>query len=278
MPAAETQTLTRAISILDCFSPDQSELGVREIARRVGLSRSTVGRLLATMHAAGILGQNPTTRTYAMGAKVLTWAGVYAATLDVRVKARPILEHLHRMTRETVSLYILDGCERVCVERLESPEGLRFVVRVGERMPLHAGASGKVLLAFLPPDQRREILRAISLTPLTGNTITSIPKLERELALVRKRGYAASVGERVVGGTSVAAPVRGASGDVLAALNLTAPTPRVSDEKILDYVKWVTQAAAQISREMGYMPPGREEIPSARGRGPSRQRMARSLS
>lgn len=252
MPMAETQTLTRAISILDCFSPDQAELGVREIARRVGLSSSTVGRLMATMHAAGILSQNPATRTYALGAKVLAWAGVYTATLDVRAKARPALEELHRLTRESVSLYVLDGTERVCVERIESPEHIRVVVRIGERFPLHAGASGKVLLAFLPAERRQAILKAIPLTRLTPNTIASRAQLERELATVRRRGYAISVGERVSGAASVAAPIRCSDGTVVAALNITGPMPRVTDAKLSEYLELVIQAAARISRDMGY--------------------------
>ena len=252
MPAVETQTLARAFSILDSFSPDQSELGVRDIARRLGLSRSTVGRLLATMHAAGILHQNPNTRAYALGAKVLAWAGVYTATLDVRARARSALEELHRLTRESVSLYILDGTERVCLERIESPEHIRVVVRVGERLPLHAGASGKVLLAFLPAERRKAILEAIALPRLTPNTIANRAQLERELATVRKRGYAISVGERVSGAASVAAPIRGSDGNVIAALNITGPMPRVTDAKLLEYAELVIRAAAKISRDMGY--------------------------
>jgi len=252
MPSPGTQTLLRAISILDCFSPDKTELGVRELARHLGLSRSTVGRLLTTMHTAGILSQNPTLGAYALGPKVLAWASVYTGALDVRAKALPALKELHRLTRESMTLYILDGNERVCVERIESPEHIRVFVRLGERMPLHAGASGKVLLAFLPAERRDALLKSIPLSRLTPNTIVSRVQLVRELATIRKQGYAVSVGERVLGAASVAAPIYGAEGNVVAALNITGPMPRVTDAKLSEYVPLVLKATAKISREMGY--------------------------
>jgi IclR family transcriptional regulator, KDG regulon repressor len=252
MPSSGSQTLVRGISILDCFSPDTTELGVREAARRLGLSRSTVGRLLTTMHTAGILSQIPTTGAYALGPKVLAWASAYTYTLDVRAKALPALKELHRLTRESVTLYILDGDERVCVERIESPEHIRVFVRLGERMPLHAGASGKVFLAFLPAERREELLKSIRLSRLTPNTIVKRTQLARELATIRKQGYAVSVGERVLGAASVAAPIYGAGGNLVAALNITGPMPRVTDAKLSEYVPLVVKASAQISREMGY--------------------------
>ena len=262
MPASETQTLTRAFAILDCFSPERSEMGVREIARQLGLSSSTVGRLLASMHGARLLTQNQTTRAYSLGPKVLAWAGVYTSSLDIRARARPVLEDLHRITRESISLYILDGDERVCVERIESPERIRSVVRIGERMPLHAGASGKILLAFLPPAEGEQILRSIPLKPITSRTLTDRKALERELAAVRRQGYAVSLGERVPGAASVAAPIQDASGRVIAALNISGPLPRFTKAKISKYLKQVTRAAAHISQAMGFLAQPRDSTPT----------------
>ena len=100
MPAESSQTLSRAIAILDCFTQDKSELGVREIARMVELSSSATGRLLAAMKELGVLSQNPDTRAYSLGARVLTWAGTYNAVLDVRNRALPAIQELHQTTRE----------------------------------------------------------------------------------------------------------------------------------------------------------------------------------
>ena len=163
MPANETQSLHRAIAILDCFGTSQPELGVREIARQLELHPSTVGRMLTTMMTLGILTQDKESHRYRMGSKVLSWSAVYMSNLDLRAEARPYMEELYKATRETVSLYLLDGSTRLCIEQLESPQTVRMVARVGERMPLYAGASGKVLLAFLSPEKRDDILKNMQL-------------------------------------------------------------------------------------------------------------------
>jgi len=252
MAGAETQTLIRAAAILDSFSAEQPELGVRDLARRLELSPATTGRLLATLHSVGILQQNETTRAYALGAKVLGWANVFSSTLDVRDKARPLMEELHRRTRESVSLYIRDGRERVCVERIESLQQIRVVVRLGERMPLYAGASGKVLLAFLPTAQREALLEELKLVRLTENTPCDRARLARDLLEIQTRGYATSLGERVSGAASIAAPVFDASGDAVASINLNGPIPRVNDAKLEEYTPLVVGAAQEVSRRMGY--------------------------
>jgi DNA-binding IclR family transcriptional regulator len=252
-PNSGTQALTRAIAVLDCFSIQQSELGVREIARRVHLSRSTVGRLVAALHRVGILSQNPTTRGYALGPKVLSWGSVYTATLDIRLKARPALEELHRATGESANLYVLEGIERICVDRIESLERIRAVVHVGERMPLYVGAAGKVILAFLPPDRREAILTGMHLKRWTPTTITTRGRLERELASIRAKGYAVSLGERAVGAAGVAAPLHGADGSVTAALNINGPSDRFAGDRLTSYVSQVVRAAERVSRGLGYM-------------------------
>lgn len=242
----------RALSIVDCFSLDRPELGVREVARRLGLASSTTGRLLATLQSAGVLTRNPRTRTYMLGPRVLAWAGFYTGVLDVRTTARPILDRLRRATRETVTLYVQDGDERVCVERLESPENIRAVVRLGERMPCYAGAGGKVLLASLPREAREALLERIVLTRFTDRTITNRARLARELATIRRQGYATSSGERFVNASAVAAPVYGADGALVAVVNVSGPSERFTRSRWPDYIARVRKAARDISRSMGY--------------------------
>jgi DNA-binding IclR family transcriptional regulator len=251
---AENRSVIRAIGILDGFSADQPELGVREIARRLRLSSSTTGRLAATLAASGVLTQDPTTLMYRLGPRVLAWAGLYTAALDIRTTARPILERLRRATRETTALYVLDGQDRVCVERLEGPESIRAFVRLGERMPLYAGAGGKVLLAFLPPDSRASIVKRLTFVRFTPHTIGSRRTLESELEAIRRRGYATSAQERFEGGASVAAPVHGADGALIGAVNVFGPADRFTGARQAAYVKHVTSAAAALSRAMGYVP------------------------
>ena len=112
MSVGESRTVLRAIRIVDCFSQERPELGVREVARRLNLASSTAGRLLATLQKAGVLTQNPRMRKYMLGPRVLAWAGIYTGVLDVRAVAGPILERLRQATRETTTLYVLDGDER----------------------------------------------------------------------------------------------------------------------------------------------------------------------
>ena len=254
MADGQSSTVLRAISILDCFSTERPELGVREVARRLRLSRSTTGRLLATLQSAGVVARNPGTRAYMIGPRVLAWAGLYTGVLDVRATARPILDGLRRATRETTTLYVRDGHQRVCVERLDGPQSIRAVVRLGERMPLYAGAGGKVLLAFLPAAERRAVLDRLALVRFTRRTITDRSRLERELAVIRRQGYAASSGERFPGAATVAAPIQGADGSVVAALNVSGPADRFTGARKAKYARLVTKAARAISRAMGYRP------------------------
>lgn len=252
MPAEQLQTLNRTIAVLDCFTQEGTELGVREIARMVNLSSSATGRLLAALKESGILSQNPETRAYSMGPRVLSWASVYQATLDVRNKALPAIQELHQATQETISLYVLDGADRVCVERLESPEGIRIVTRVGRRLPLYAGSAGKAILAYLPPARQEEIIDGVPLEPLTPKTIVDPAALRKELKKVRAQGCAISFGEWIADAAGVAAPIFRQGGEVIGALSISGPSSRFNKEKVALYCNEVKRVAGQISASMGY--------------------------
>jgi IclR family KDG regulon transcriptional repressor len=255
MPTNENQSLHRAIAILDCFCISQPELGVREIARQLNLHPSTVGRMVATMASLGILKQDKESHRYLMGSKVLTWSSVYMNNLDVRAQAHPYLEDLYKTTQETVSIYIMDGNERVCIDRFDSPRTIRMVAHIGERLPLYAGASGKVLLAFMPPEQRDDILKNLRLERLSATTIVNIDTFRKELAVVEKRGYAISHGERLEGASGIAAPVFDASNQVVASINISGPTPRFTKEKLPTYATLLVQATTRLSVALGYSVP-----------------------
>lgn len=252
MSEGESQTVLRAIRIIDCFSEDHPALGVREVARRVGLPSSTAGRLLGTLSRAGVLTRNAAMRKYMLGPRVLAWAELYTGVLDVRARAAPILERLRRATGETVTLYVLDGDERVCVERLEGPQNIRAVVRLGQRMPCYAGAGGKVFLAFLPEELRRQMLARMAIKRFTSKTITNLQRLERECAAIERQGYAMSVGERFAGAFAIAAPVLGPDGSLVAAVNVSGPSERMTKARQGLCIRRVVQAAEEISRAMGY--------------------------
>ncbi|MCC6148046.1 MAG: IclR family transcriptional regulator [Anaerolineaceae bacterium] len=252
MSETKVSTLSRAVAILDVFSTDQPTLGVREVARRVQMSSSAVGRLMKAMRELNILSQNPVTSLYSMGSRPLVWAEVYTSTLDIRTIALPFLHELHHATMETISLYIVDGTERVCIERLESPQSVRIVARVGRRLPLYAGSAGKVFLAFLPQNLSAEILSNTNLVPLTPKTIVDREKLLAELEVIRKQGYASSRGEWLVDASGVAAPIFDQSGAVVAAVTISGPGQRFTLEKMEEYSTMIMRVAREISEEMGY--------------------------
>jgi len=249
----KAQSLNRVVQILECFSQDRPNMGVREVARLVNLPSSATGRLMLAMKDLGVLSQNPLTRTYSMGPRVLTWAGTYLSTSDIRIVSYPYLAELHQATQETISLYILDGDERVCIERLESTQNIRFVApRVGRRLPLHAGSAGKVILAFLPESVREEIITKTPLAALTERTIVEPELLRLELEKIRQEGYAVSYGEWILDASGIAAPIFDRNGDILAALTISGPTQRFQGNVLPNYIEKVNRVARLISSGMGY--------------------------
>lgn len=253
--------LNRAVAILDCFNQDRPEIGVREAARLVGLSSSATGRLMASLRNLGILSQNSESKAYSLGPRVLTWAGVYTATLDLRKRALPFLEGLYVSTNETISLYILQGSDRICVERLESAQTVRIVARVGRRLPLYAGSAGKVLLAFLPADRLREILPSLKMEPLTPNTITDRSRLEHELVAIRKNGFAVSHGEWISDASGIAAAIFDQFNEPVGAISISGPTQRFTSRVIELFTPPLIHAAVEISRDMGYRGPFPPKFP-----------------
>jgi IclR family acetate operon transcriptional repressor len=227
-------------------------LGVREIARQLELHPSTVGRILTTLTSLGILNQDKETHRYRMGSKVLKWSSVYMSNIDLRIEARPYLEELHRVTQETVHLDIPDGVSRICIDRIESPHRLRWVANIGERMPYYASASGKVMLAFLPLQQQKAIIKSTAMERLTPNTTTDPKVLFQELDVIKNRGFAVSEGERVEGVSCVAAPIFEPAGKVIGGITISGPLTRFSEQKIKEYAKLLIRSTRELSTSMGY--------------------------
>ncbi len=249
-----SSTLTHAIALMDCFSKEEPYLGVREAARMTGIPSSTAGRTLASLKELGLLVQDPETRHYALAGKVLAWAEVYTATVDVRRVAQPFIYDLQRLTGETISLYILEGHERVCVERLESEQNVRMVARVGRYLPLHAGSAGKLFLAYMPEDQREALFEEEPREAFTDKTITDTDELRRQCAAIRECGYALSHGEWTADASGVAAPIVNQRGQMVAALTVSGPTQRFTEDKIEKFAQISIRTALQISRLLGYNP------------------------
>jgi DNA-binding IclR family transcriptional regulator len=253
MDIERIQTLDRAFQILDCFSLEDYELGVREVSRMTNLSSSVCGRLMVAMKSWGVLSQNGITKAYTIGPKSLRWAEIYSANLDIRIVALPFINQLLLQSKETISLYILDDDERLCIERMESAQNVRIVARIGRRLPLYAGSAGKVLLAFLSSKKQEEIIQKTEFKPFTENTIIDPQALREELKVIRNKGYALSNGEWVADASGVAAPIFDHKGAVVAALTISGPSNRFTSTAVQTHIKNVINSAEQISLELGYI-------------------------
>lgn len=247
-----SKTLARAIQLMDCFTHEHPQLGVREAARMTGLSSSTTGRLLASLRELGLLVQDSETHQYSLAGKVLSWAEVYSLTVDVRSLALPHIYDLQRATGETISLYIMEGEERICVERLESKQNVRVVARVGRRLPLHAGSAGKLFLAYLDPGQCQAMLTQHPLHAFTDQTITDPTRLLAEVKKIRQQGYAISHGEWTFDASGVAAPIFNQRGEMIAALTISGPMQRFDEASVTRFITSSTRTARHISRLLGY--------------------------
>jgi len=224
------------------------EVGVSELARAVGAPKSTIQRDLVTLHEAGWI--RPVglggRRRWTLSSKVLALARRFQPALRLREHALPVMEELRDLTRETIHLTLREGDRVVLIERLDSPQTLRTVRQLGATTPLHAASNGKAVLAWLSPAERAAYL-ARPLPAFTPRTLTDPAALERDLEAIRARGYSLSAGELDLDVRAVAAAIRLASGEPIAALSISCPALRFPDEKTSQYGDWVRQAAARIS-------------------------------
>jgi DNA-binding IclR family transcriptional regulator len=249
-----------AARLLCAFSTTDTEYGVSELARKLQLAKSTVHRLLTTLAEEELVERNPRTGRYRLGLKMWELGTLAAGHLTLHEAAAPYLDDLRNRSRETVHIAVLDGTEVVYVERRESPQTLRLFGRVGHRNSAHCTSTGKVLLAFLPPDELERRLADIELVAKTPYTITDPERLRAELALVRKRGYAVNVNESELGIASVAAPILDRSGTVVAAVSTAGPLTRFEGPAMRHFAEMTVDAARHISERLGFRP-GRRRAP-----------------
>jgi IclR family transcriptional regulator, KDG regulon repressor len=245
-------SVANAARLLREFGRGDTLLGVTELSRRLGLSKSTVHRLASTLTKERLLEQDPATGAYRLAVTMFDLGVRVAIRQELHQLVLPVLERLRSATSESAEIGVLDGREVVFIERRASPHAVRTFVRLGHRGWAHSTASGKVLLAALPADELERRLAGWTLVAATERTITDPDLLRRELAAVRGRGWATNVDEAEMGLTSVAAPIRNARGEAIAALSLDGPTMRVAQPSMRRYSQLVVEAAAGLSLRLGH--------------------------
>jgi IclR family pca regulon transcriptional regulator len=250
--AASSQSLERGLAILGTFSPDRPALGISELAKRLGLTRSTTHRYVATLAKLGFLDQDETTRKYRLGIRVLDLGFAVLGSLELREIAVPYLQRLTAATGHTSNLAIRDDTDVILIDRIRGRpcryHHFEFNLHVGSRLPSYCSATGKALLAFLPPPELDELLDRVELLPRGPRTLVSRTALIAELAQVRRTGFAFNDEELESGLRSIAVPVRSRAGTVVAAINLAAPWSPAAMSDLADQFGPVLQATArQIS-------------------------------
>jgi IclR family transcriptional regulator, acetate operon repressor len=245
------QSVTRALRSLELIA-DAGELGVSELGRRLGVHKATASRLAATLAERGLIERDPDTERYRLGFGLIRLAGAAMAGLDLVRTARAVMEDLADRTRETVNLGVLSGEDVIYVDQATGARSIVSVSWVGRRTPLHCTAAGKVLLAFTSPSERERLL-ALPLTAETSRTIVSLSALRADLEQVRTRGYAQTQEELEDGLNAVAAPVRQADGQVVAALSVSGPAFRVRAIDLPRMGRLTVDAATATSRRLGFV-------------------------
>lgn len=252
-----SQSLERGLALLSAFRTGRPLIGVSELGRDVGLSRSTTHRYVATLAALGYLQQDPDTKKYRLGPRVLDLGFSAINSMELREVAGPHLRELSDATGYTVNMAILDDLDIVYVDRCRSARaGQREIdlnLHVGARLPAYCTSLGKVLLAHLPAEERAEHLDRIDFARRGPNTITSRDSLEAELKRVLTMGYAINNEELAYGLRSIAAPVLAHDGKAVGAINLAVHSSMVSSAEIGTTLgPVIKRTAADISARLGY--------------------------
>jgi IclR family pca regulon transcriptional regulator len=259
---SQTQSLERGLGILQAFRPEEPLLGISDLARLLGLNRSTVHRYVSTLHRLGYLQQDASTRKYRLGMRVLDLGFSAINSMELREIAAPHLQALSDKTGHTVNMAILDHADIVYIDRVRSPRPgqsqIDLNLHVGARLPAYCTSMGKVILAYLPEPSLHAALDATDLVQRGPNTLVQRESLIGELARIRASGLAVNNEELAYGLRSIAVAVRTAGGDPVAAVNLAVHRSMMSMDDLVARLGPALRATAEeISRRIGHRSPVR---------------------
>jgi len=246
------QSVERAADILECFTPTESELSVKDISDRLGLSKSTVHGLIKTLEHRGYLEQRPSDQKYRLGLKLFELGNMVGGGMELRKVASPIIHELVEKLQETVHMVINDKDEVVYVEKMEGPGALRMYSMIGKRAPLYCTGVGKAMFAFFDEARIERILQDTEFKKFTEFTLDSPEATRHELRKIREQGYAIDDEEIEIGLKCVAAPIFNHEGKVIASISCAGPKHRFSEDKMEMIASVVKDAGLAISRNLGY--------------------------
>lgn len=264
-------SILKAVRVLRSFTRERPERAVTELSNELGWPKAVVHKILVTLDQGRIVQRDPHTRHYRLGPGIMELAGVFLSEEPLTREGTPLLKNLARRTGHTTALAVLDRLEVLYINVVEGSAALKTAAHVGDRRPAHATASGKVLLADLPPDILDQLLGRHMLPALTAKTIVDPERLREQLAQVVSAGYALNVEERIAGMAGVAAPVRDHHGKAVAALSVAIVRHLQPDQAIDEAIGQVMATANDLSRQLGALPeqlvrePTDRALPSLKG-------------
>lgn len=244
------RAVERALQILGCFDDGHAERGISEIAQVVDLHKATAHRIVTTLVNYGYLERADDGQRYRLGLELTNLGYKVIRRMDLRREARAIMEQLVQHWEETCDLSIFDQGQVFYIEVIHGNRALNISAAIGQRLPAHCTASGKVFLAHLPPADLDEILKK-PLASFTQKTIVSQDELRKQLAIVRHQDFAVDDEEMEIGVRAVSAPIRNRQGNVIAAVSIPSPSSRLAMDKVPELAQALKEAGATISRRMG---------------------------
>jgi IclR family acetate operon transcriptional repressor len=247
------RAVERALQIMSCFDDGHPERGISDIAQAVGLHKATAHRIVTTLVNYGYLERVEDGQKYRLGLELPNLGYKVLRRMDLRREAVPFMKQLVAEWDETCDLSIFDQGEVFYIEIVRGNRALTISAAVGQRLPAHATASGKLFLAYLPEDQLSAILNR-PMEAFTEKTVTSPEELRNQLEEIRRQGYAIDYEEFEHGVCAVAAPIFNRSGNVIAAIGGPSPMSRMTPDRIAQIAEAFKDASKGISYRMGYRP------------------------
>ena len=244
------RSVERALSLLVKIADSAEPVALSDISRSTDIDKATTLRLLGTLEQFKLIQRDPLSRRYSLGPGL--WRLVHLWRNDLRKVSEPYLRSLLRATEESVQLVCPRGVERVVVQAFPGAQELCIVPAIGQALPIYVGASGKILMAFLPEEERDRIIELTGLKPVSPLGVTDRRTFLQVLQAARQQGFATSIGDVTMGASAIAAPVFDSTGRVIAAVSLRAPDIRMPPERIAQIAPRVVEAAHGISLSLGY--------------------------
>jgi DNA-binding IclR family transcriptional regulator len=245
-------SIVRACTILRALGRDGGGLRIGQIAREVGIDRTTAYRIVLTLEHCGFMERRSGTKRYKLGVGAYEVGTAYLRGTDLHSVARPIMIELAARVQEAAHWAILSGDKAVCIDKIDSPRGLGTTSKIGRAVPLNSGSVGKVLLAYQPAEVRERLLESVSFSSFTDRTISTVADMREEIAAIRARGFCVSLGEGEEDMACIAAPIFDHTSRIIAGLSVGGPIHRFADPETEQFiVRELVKATRTISEKMG---------------------------